>query len=495
MEPSDPLVFRSRRARASLTSLADRDVLVIDLLDGVSFAALRTGRASESTWTGKTPEDPDSSVHLVLQGGVLVGSVRLHRALYRIRPTQDPSDAPDEVVVEHVDESRFPACAVEQRHEIASAGHAASSISPNGQVAATTATQIDVLVVYTPQARVAAGGQAAIEALIDLAVLESNTIYANSQASLELRLVHRAEVAHTESGNFTTELMRLQSPTDGFLDTVHALRNTYGADVVSLIVNQSSSCGVGYVMTNATSSFQGYAFNVVARSCATGYYSFAHELGHNFGCAHDRATGGTGLFPYSHGYHNPAQTWRTVMAYPPGVRIPFFSNPTVQYQGQPTGVVSTAPLGCDNAKTMSLSAPVIAAFRGTVATSASEYGLGKPTSMGVRPRLSSTGSTSVASNSLTLRLTSAIPSSLGFVHVAQQSANAPFQGGTLYAAAPVVAWKGFRAAIDGSASVPVPLSAPMIGQTRYYQAFFRDVLHPDGTRVGMSNGVQAICAP
>lgn len=497
---TDSVVMRARRARASLATLVDREALVLELFDDAACAAFRTSSASEpstrtSTWTGKTPEDPDGSVQLVLHDGVLVGSVRLHRALYRIRPTDDPSDAPDEVVVEQIDESRFPACAVERQHEIGGTNHAPSSATPTGQLAS-TASQVDVLVVYTPQARASAGGQAAMEALIQLAVLESNTIYANSQASVQLRLVHTDEVAYTETGSFTTELMRLQSPTDGYLDAVHTLRNTYGADAVSLIVDESASCGLGYVMTNATASFQGYAFNVVARTCATGYYSFAHELGHNFGCQHDRQNGGTGLFPYSYGYRNPAGTWRTVMAYPPGTRIPYFSNPAVVYQGEPTGVASTSPLGCDNARTLTFSAPVIAAFRAAVASgNVIEYGQGKLTSLGLRPELSAVGTASVASNALSLRLTSAIPSSMGFVHVASQSSSAPFQGGTLYAAAPLVVWKAFRAAGDGTTSIALPLSAPMIGQTKYYQAFFRDVMHPDGTRFGMSNGLQVTCGP
>ena len=29
-------------------------------------------------------------------------------------------------------------------------------------------------------------------------------------------------------------------------------------------------------------------FSVTGQSCATGYYSFGHEISHNFGCRHDR---------------------------------------------------------------------------------------------------------------------------------------------------------------------------------------------------------------
>lgn len=40
---------------------------------------------------------------------------------------------------------------------------------------------IDALVAYTPASRMAYGGQSGIEALIDLAVLEANQAYVNSQ--------------------------------------------------------------------------------------------------------------------------------------------------------------------------------------------------------------------------------------------------------------------------------------------------------------------------
>ena len=63
--------------------------------------------------------------------------------------------------------------------------------------------------------------------------------------------------------------------------TVSALRNT--ADSTALLVGDFSSCGIAYLGTYDN----GNTVSVTAKSCALGYYSFGHELGHNFGATHD----------------------------------------------------------------------------------------------------------------------------------------------------------------------------------------------------------------
>ena len=92
-------------------------------------------------------------------------------------------------------------------------------------------------------------------------------------------------------------------------------------------------------------AFESCAFSVVRRSCATGNYSFGHELGHNMGATHDWYPMDVGAYPYSHGFVKvtptaPAMPWRTVMAYrdeclaaglPDCTRVQYFSNPNVNY--------------------------------------------------------------------------------------------------------------------------------------------------------------------
>src|SRR5262249_24350025 len=177
-------------------------------------------------------------------------------------------------------------------------------------------------------------------ALIALAVSESNTGYGNSNVTQRLRLVHTAEVEYSEAGfDWTTTLDRLTNTSDGFMDEVHTLRDTYGADAVVLIVNDMAFCGQALLMTTVSNSFKTFAFSLVSRVCAAGNYSFAHELGHNMGSHHDRANAdGLGAYPYSFGYQAPDKAFRTIMAYNCGgdgcPRGNHWSNPEVIVGGQ-----------------------------------------------------------------------------------------------------------------------------------------------------------------
>ncbi len=232
---------------------------------------------------------------------------------------------------------------------------------------------IDIMIVYTAQARSAAGGTAAMEAKLDQHIVDTNTAYVNSQINEQLRLVYRGEVSYPDSADMQLDLSRLQNKTDGFMDEVHSLRDQYGADLVCLYVKSGSYGGIAYLMTNVSNSFAGYAFSVV-RSDMPGAV-LAHETGHNMACHHDRQNaGGTVAYPYAYGYRwtgNSGTQWRTVMAYSPGARILYFSNPNVTYDGKPTGVDhNTDPnTSADNARVLNNTASTVAAFRASTTNS------------------------------------------------------------------------------------------------------------------------------
>ena len=82
-------------------------------------------------------------------------------------------------------------------------------------------SEIDVMVVYTPLAKHREGGRAAIEALIDLFVAETNQAYANSGVTHRIRLVLREEVDYIEDGDSLIDLGRLLDDSDGYMDHVH----------------------------------------------------------------------------------------------------------------------------------------------------------------------------------------------------------------------------------------------------------------------------------
>ncbi len=347
---------------------------------GTVTTAIRSGASSKridprgQTWHGSLKHISDSDMTLVVLGGDVAASIRKGHTIYEIRPS-----AIGPQLIE-VDADRLPSDhhpIPVRREEIAASEAEASPAVPGSTpaVANDNGLSIDVMVVYTTAAKDANGGQNGIEALINLGIFDANQAFTNSQINTQFNLVHTAEVSYQESGNYNTDLSRLKNTSDGFMDEVHAWRNTSKADLVALIEdNLGGACGVAYVMTSVNTGFAPWAFSVTQDSCISGY-TLAHELGHNMGSQHDRLEGGTGAYPYSFG-HKEAGKFRTIMAYPCSpscARINHFSNPNVLYQGSwRTGIDHNVDpaTSADNARAFSNALNTIANFRNSGDTTA-----------------------------------------------------------------------------------------------------------------------------
>jgi len=214
---------------------------------------------------------------------------------------------------------------------------------------------IDVMVVWTKKAECKNSGLSSSCTLtlrtrenmlgkIQLAVDETNTAFALSGVDTQLRLVHAyLEDTYVESDTYTA-LEDLTFQFDGKMDDVHVKREKFGADVVSLWI-ETSSCGLGWV-----GPIKDYMFSVVAWNCATGYFSFGHEIAHNMGCNHDRGTENdcTDKKP-NYGYRDKNSAFRDIMSYncrsdqcdggtsSDCSRVQRFSNTASNYNGAPIG--------------------------------------------------------------------------------------------------------------------------------------------------------------
>jgi hypothetical protein len=370
---ADPTVSRARFVtinwkavngeETAPTQAGGETALTLNLFDDAVFKTVLDRRELRSrkgkVWSGRVEGMDKSQITVVTVDNVMAANIRLPGAYFQVRYV-GPGDLHS---VRQVDESKFPPAGEPIAADLARPATQDSRIT-----ASDDGSRFDVLVVYTPAARAAAGGTTAMQALIDLAVAETNTAYARSAVIPRIRLVHQEEVGYTESGNFATDLDRLTHPSDGFMDHVHGLRNAYGADLVSLIVEGTSLCGIAWLMLSESNSFQAFAFSVVARLCATGNFTFGHELGHNMGLQHDRMNApGDGVFPFSHGYVDIANGFRDIMGVPsscPGcIRIQNFSNPNVTFNGSPTGIPQAFPNSADAAASLNATRLTVANWR------------------------------------------------------------------------------------------------------------------------------------
>ena len=344
----------------------------VELFDGTSIAVnldhVERQSGNSVAWSGRVEGTPLGSATFVRSGNSLIGSLsRGDGKIYQVRTEDDGT----QWMVE-IDQAAFPSA---DELESASFPPAFPETSVPGGTAGDDGSAIDVMVLYTPAARVAAGGSTQMQQLVQLGVAETNAGYANSGVVQRVRLVYSGEVNYTEAADFSTDLNRLSNSGDGYLDEVANLRNTYGADLVSLWrAPNSQVCGLAWLLDRvdlSPSALSMYGFSVVAEDCATGYYSFGHEMGHNMGADHAKDDNAPhGPYAYGSGYKQTTGTrWRTIMAYDGSCicpRINFWSNPTVLYNGLPAGVDPNSGQSAANYQVLNNTRTIVANFRSSI---------------------------------------------------------------------------------------------------------------------------------
>ncbi|MDO8544366.1 MAG: zinc-dependent metalloprotease family protein [Opitutaceae bacterium] len=249
--------------------------------------------------------------------------------------------------------------------------------------------EVHVLMAYTQDAQptmTGAARTAAIQSACDLAIEKANIAFEVSRITARLKLVRIAEVTYDESVSEPASvqddaLTALYRTNDGKMDEIHALRDQAGADVVCLAVSRrdSASSGLAFLLTDAGDLANPlFAFAVVHYSQIVPSTVVAHELGHLFGCAHERldyfADGRPptpGRHPYSYGYRFRAASgalFHDIMAYPPGVEIGYFSNPRISApvpapDGSAGGIDAGMPGETDTSRTIEDAAFEVAGYR------------------------------------------------------------------------------------------------------------------------------------
>lgn len=329
-----------------------------------SKKGVETRNSANFTWFGKLA-DNNGNATLVIRDGNITGTIKENGGFYRIEPLGNGIHA----VIE-VDESRFPpdhpptfknkerqgsAAPPSTTHDTRPIATPAplsiKELQDSTAPAAATPVGIDVLVAYTPASRKAVPS---IEDLIQLAVDEANESYLNSGVNIKLKPVAVFELSYIEAGkDYETILNDFAANGE-----VNRRRDTSGADLAVMIIDQTAYCGLAKTIMAEASN----AFAVVYYNCAAGNYSFAHELGHLQGARHDPDNDPAPTpFPDGHGFRQPAAGWRTIMAPTWGglSRVQYWSNPEITYGNHAMGTTDKS----NNARVLNSTAGTVAGFR------------------------------------------------------------------------------------------------------------------------------------
>ena len=383
--------LRSRQVKIDLDLLGDargfwkssrqgRQSLLLNLFADTTFTAILdkiTPHSRGYSWIGRVQGTEHSIVILTVKNNVMAGNISVPGASFKIRHSGadvyavrevDPWAArPDGPAIEVDVESgeSYQAGKLDDsgdHRRFPHSGDVTLAVSPEERAVSQAGSGdfFDLMVVYTAAARVAAGGTSAIESLIQLGVTETNLAYENSGIIPRLRLVHTEEVDYTEYDDLDIDLHLLQN---GFVGNIHALRDTYGADLVQLVTDSKALfCGKAYLMTGHNPGLHDWAYSVVEQSCISPNYSLGHELAHNMGADHAPGDSlGVAAYAYSKGYVDPGGQFRTLMAVNQGCRcgrLLHYSNQRINYQGKRTG-----NRGQDNSLTINSLRFTVSGFR------------------------------------------------------------------------------------------------------------------------------------
>lgn len=359
-----PLVNGGSGATDTITLNLFADTSIVVVRDRVD--TLNTGYV----WVGHVQGASTDVVTLSVVDSAMAGTIRSGGAAYAIRPVADGTHV--------VDELSFTSLPSEGEPLVPPAGEAQSFAEPT---TLDDGSRIDVLLLFTPQARAQVGGTAGMHAFANDAITVSNEVMSNSGVIPRFHLAHVAEIAGvTENGDFYSMLVQVKEN-----QTARALRDTHAADLVHLVVASaaSSTRGIAWVMPTASLDFASNAYSVSLYSWTTNQYTMAHEMGHNMGLAHDQyvipSGGYQGVFPYGRGWVNPAafapgaptnKRWRVVMSYAHQcynffgsdcTTERYFSNPNILHpvSGDPMGHPDTA----DAARVLNEVRHIVANFR------------------------------------------------------------------------------------------------------------------------------------
>ena len=254
---------------------------------------------------------------------------------------------------------------------VAGAAAAAAAAAPTDE----PMRLIDVVIGYTSLAP-----RSTVMTELNSEVNRVNTIFQSSGVKARLRLVNATYVNY--SANDASDQVTLEKltgtpgvPVDPAFAGLRSLREQSGGDLVVLVRQFASDstpgCGAAWLLganlKGIDAGDAAYGYSVVkSGNSACSATNFAHQIGHNLGAQHDRASASAngsveyGAYPYSFGYRGNG--FRTVMALPESLSPQWmFSSPRRTCSNSSYEACGTAE--ADNARTLQQTIPIVSQFR------------------------------------------------------------------------------------------------------------------------------------
>lgn len=333
-------LYAAQTAGARMRIELFQDLTPVDFVVEKSYI---TNHGSQ-VWTGADASRPGSSIILVRRGDVLVGDVRAPGlSVFSISSMGD--DLPQYSRVEERKPLPSNWCGTVSDPQTRGCSWFGIGVLHINE-------SVDLMVLYTPEAKAAAGGVTSIESHIELNIAWMNQAFDNSDIDGAVRLVRMAEVQYTEPHDLHETLCALvgnEIPVRN--DVIHdteCLLDHHGADAMALLLAEDDgeylglATGMGEDLGGPSDGNQDAVYTTLVYDIPD---VFAHEVGHILGAGHEDEYGfWTDSRAYSFEIGNIEYRSIMMAGYYEGsstrIGIPYFSNPDVTFLGQPTGTDS-----------------------------------------------------------------------------------------------------------------------------------------------------------